>query len=196
MIICTRTTQQYSYHEEMSLVKRRIQVNRVREPKGLTRVGCLATLEIKFDCSTVNSFVKNFVDHSMIGTLGVSFLHSHRKLKSSEKHSMVVRVWIFAFLHRFVAQKLRLFEFVWAYDRTIARLHHREAKTQTKRENQAPVLSTGNYWPCYVIIFASCYNHFYYQIWRYILTRLYNHNTNLQTNTNHDSFASHYSSYY
>ncbi|XP_028091452.1 protein FAR1-RELATED SEQUENCE 5-like [Camellia sinensis] len=48
-----------------------------------------------------------------------------------------------AFLNRFLKVRLRLFEFVRAYDRALARLRHNEAKAQSETENTTPILSTG-----------------------------------------------------
>ncbi|KAL7224870.1 hypothetical protein ACSBR1_026194 [Camellia fascicularis] len=48
-----------------------------------------------------------------------------------------------AFLNRFLKVHLRLFEFVRAYDRALARLRHNEAKAQSKTENTTPILSIG-----------------------------------------------------
>ncbi|KAL7193966.1 hypothetical protein ACSBR2_025577 [Camellia fascicularis] len=47
-----------------------------------------------------------------------------------------------AFFNRFLKVRLRLFEFVRAYDRALARLRHNEAKAQSKTENTTPTLST------------------------------------------------------
>ncbi|KAL7208055.1 hypothetical protein ACSBR1_029923 [Camellia fascicularis] len=47
-----------------------------------------------------------------------------------------------AFLNRFLKVHPRLFEFVRAYDKALARLCHNEAKAQSETENTTPILST------------------------------------------------------
>ncbi|XP_058198578.1 protein FAR1-RELATED SEQUENCE 5-like [Rhododendron vialii] len=47
-----------------------------------------------------------------------------------------------AFMNGFLKLRLRLFEFVQAYDRALAKLRHNEAKAQVESENSTPILST------------------------------------------------------
>ena len=61
---------------------------RVREPRGLTRVGCLATLRVKYDRKTGKWVVKDFVNdhnHPLVKPCGVPFLRSHRGVKSPDR---------------------------------------------------------------------------------------------------------------
>ena len=69
-------------------VKNVERVERSREPRGLTRVGCKATFRVKFDRKTQKWVVKEFVmdhNHELVTQCGVPFLRSHRRVKSPDR---------------------------------------------------------------------------------------------------------------
>lgn len=59
--------------------------NKRREPRALTRVGCLATLRVRFDRKQKKFIVTQFIkqhNHAMLSQDSVPFLWSHRSVKS------------------------------------------------------------------------------------------------------------------
>lgn len=59
--------------------------NKGREPRALTRVGCLATLRVRFDRKQKKFIVTQFIkqhNHAMLSQDSVPFLWSHRSVKS------------------------------------------------------------------------------------------------------------------
>ena len=62
--------------------------DRIREPRGLTRVGCNASFRVKFDNGSEQWVVKEFVqehNHQLVTPRGVPFLRSHRRVKSPDR---------------------------------------------------------------------------------------------------------------
>ncbi|GMY24836.1 protein FAR1-RELATED SEQUENCE 5-like [Fagus crenata] len=127
-------------------------MDRKRDPKPMTRCGCMAAFRMKYDQKSNEWKVVEFAsdhNHELASVSDVQFLRSHRKVGESDKAQVQalrrvhnVAKSMNAFLKRFVEVKTRLYELFQHVDRALARIRHNEAISSYESKHSELAIQT------------------------------------------------------